>query len=112
LAAQPVEVLSVSHYFKLTNESVTETLQPEVTPGFRNVSSSCGKGAESDQEAEAYGVGAAALLPWHLFFLAVNAGRTVEELAEENGVTPSPIDYRIKITGAYRVYKARQRKKA
>jgi len=62
------------------------------------------------QEQDAYGVGAAALLPWRTFFLAVNAGRTIEELAENYEVTTSLIEYRLKITAAFRVYQARQRK--
>ena len=63
-------------------------------------------------EEEAYGVGAAALLPWHTFFPAVNGGQTIEELAEASEVTPQLIAYRIKITGAFRLYRARQQQHA
>jgi hypothetical protein len=31
------------------------------------------------QEAEAYGVGAAALLPWDAFFHGLNSGRTIAD---------------------------------
>jgi hypothetical protein len=62
-----------------------------------------------DQEAEAYGVGAAALLPWHSFFKALNAGQTIETLAELHNVAPDLIEYRIKVTGASNLYKSRQR---
>jgi hypothetical protein len=64
---------------------------------------------DRSQEDDAYGVGAAALLPWQNFFHAVNSGQTAEELAEHFDVTEDLISYRIKITGAYRVYRARQR---
>jgi IrrE N-terminal-like domain len=67
---------------------------------------------DAAQEAEAYGVGAAALLPWQAIFAAVNAGQTIDELAEANDVTVQLIDYRIKITGAYRLYQARRRQRA
>lgn len=62
-----------------------------------------------DQEAEAYGVGAAALLPWQSFFKALNAGQTIEELAELHNVALELVQYRIKITGAFNLYKSRQR---
>ena len=64
------------------------------------------------QEEEAYGIGAAALLPWQPFFTALNGGRTIVELAEQHDLTPYLIEYRIKITGAHRLYQARQRQKA
>lgn len=64
------------------------------------------------QEAEAYGVGAAALLPWEAFFRGMNLGRTAEELAEEYEVSTQLVEYRIKITGATRLYNARQRTRA
>lgn len=62
-----------------------------------------------DQEEEAYGVGAAALLPWQAFFKALNVGQTIEELAELHNVAPELVEYRIKITGASNLYKSRQR---
>jgi len=61
------------------------------------------------QEQEAYGVGAAALIPWLTFFPLVNSGRTIEQLADHYDVTRDLIIYRIKITGAFRVFQARQR---
>ena len=61
------------------------------------------------QEEEAYGIGAAALLPWQTFFPAINAGGTIEDLADQYDVTPHLIEYRIKITGAFRLYQARRR---
>lgn len=64
---------------------------------------------DKKQEEEAYGVGAAALLPWRPFFLGVNRGRTIDELAEDYDVTPDLVKYRINITGAYNLYRARQR---
>lgn len=63
---------------------------------------------DKGQELEAYGVGAAALLPWTMFFRLVNSGRTMEQLADHYDVTEKLIAYRIKITGCYRTYQARQ----
>jgi hypothetical protein len=60
------------------------------------------------REQEAYGVGAAALLPWTSFFSAVKAGQDIHEMADRYDVTTQLIEYRIKITGAYRLYKSRR----
>lgn len=51
------------------------------------------------QEEEAYGVGAAALIPWDTLFPALNARRTIDELAEIYEVTRELVEYRVKITG-------------
>src|SRR6266851_6629624 len=67
---------------------------------------------DAKQEEEAYGVGAAALLPWQTFFRRVNAGRTIDDLAEDYDVTPHLVGYRIKITGLYAVFRKRQQKGA
>jgi len=64
---------------------------------------------DPDQEQEAYGVGAAALLPWQTFFRGVNNGRTTAQLAEDYDVTTDLITYRIKTTGLFAVFRARQR---
>lgn len=64
---------------------------------------------DHDQEHEAYGVGAAALLPWHSFFAALNSGGTADDLAGTYDVTAQLIEYRIKVSGASRLYQARQR---
>ena len=61
------------------------------------------------QEKEAYGVGAAALIPWGDFFRLLNAGRRISEIAEHFDVSADLIKYRTKITGGYRIYRARQR---
>ena len=61
------------------------------------------------QEEEAFGVGAAALMPWEAFFRALNAGRTIRQLAETYELSEQLITYRVKITGAYKLYSARQR---
>lgn len=63
---------------------------------------------DQDQEGEAYGVGAAALIPWSTFFRMVNAGSTIPELAEAYDVTTELIGYRLKITAAYNLYRSRQ----
>jgi len=63
----------------------------------------------ADQEKEAFGVGAAVLMPWSLFFHCVNNGMTADEMADEFDVTSYLIQYRIKITGGSKLYAARQR---
>lgn len=63
---------------------------------------------DAKQESEAYGVGAAVLLPWALFFPRLNAGAGVEELSEEFDVTRQLVDYRIKICGASSLFRSRQ----
>jgi len=60
------------------------------------------------QEEEAFGVGAAALMPWGSFFRAVNGGATISELAEAYDLSEQLVKYRIQITGAYRLYQARR----
>lgn len=60
-------------------------------------------------ETEAFGVGAAALLPWPKLFSLLNAGSSVPEIAERFDVSRQLAEYRIKITGASRLYQARQR---
>jgi len=67
------------------------------------------RGYDKKQEHEAYGVGAAALLPWAAFFPAINRGMAVDELAEQFEVSSQLVEYRIKITGAHALYRARQR---
>lgn len=62
---------------------------------------------ERAQEEEAFGIGAAVLLPWTLLFGRINTGRPVEELAEEFEVSQELIRYRIKISGAANLYKLR-----
>jgi len=61
------------------------------------------------QEKEAFGVGAAVLMPWSLFFPRLNVGMSSVELSEEFDVTTQLVEYRIKIAGAKKLYDARQR---
>jgi hypothetical protein len=66
----------------------------------------------SRQEQEAFGVGAAVLIPWEVFFHKINAGAQIDELVELFDVTPHLVQYRIKVTGASRLFQSRQRSKA
>ena len=61
------------------------------------------------QEKEAFGVGATALLPWDSLFRAINAYKTIVQIANAFKVTKELVEYRIKITGATRLYNARQK---
>lgn len=76
----------------------------EVLPGLRVRSYDAG------QEAEAYGVGAAALLPWSSFFHCIDRGASIEDIAEMYDVTTQLAEYRIKITGATNFYRSRRRR--
>ena len=67
---------------------------------------------DAAREAEAYGSGAAALIPWTLLFPLLNQGVNIPDLAETFEVSEDLAEYRIKITGAYRLFQARQRRTA
>jgi hypothetical protein len=60
-------------------------------------------------ETEAFGIGAAALLPWRQMFDLLNSGSSVFEMSEQFDVSTQLVEYRIKITGASRLYWARRR---
>jgi hypothetical protein len=60
------------------------------------------------QEEEAFGVGAAVLLPWSLLFHKLNNGTELEELTEAFDVTLQLLEYRIKVTGATALYRSRR----
>jgi hypothetical protein len=62
-----------------------------------------------EQEKEAYGVGAAVLLPWRLIFPMLNGGDNFDYLSEAFDVTRELVQYRIKICGASSLYIKRQR---
>lgn len=64
---------------------------------------------DKGQEEDAYGIGAAALMPWTAFFRALNTGATISRLAEDYDLSEQLVRYRIQITGAYRLYQSRQR---
>ena len=59
------------------------------------------------QEEEAYGVGAAVLLPWMFFFPRLNGGMSIEELSEVFDVTTQLVEDRIKVSGATALYRSR-----
>lgn len=73
----------------------------EVMPGLRT------RTYDHAQEAEAYGVGAAALLPWSTFYHDLNAGTAIPDIAEAYDVSTQLVEYRIKITGATNLYRNR-----
>lgn len=59
------------------------------------------------QETEAYGVGAAVLLPWSSFYHALDSGKPVHAIANDYDVTAQLVQYRIKITGASNLHRKR-----
>lgn len=62
---------------------------------------------KKSQEEEAYGVGAAVLMPWSLLFPKLNGGMTAEQMCSEFDVTLPLLEYRIRICGASALYKSR-----
>jgi hypothetical protein len=91
-------------------EEVSHTYLQHVPTGLiLDADGSRVRGYDKNQEAEAYGVGAAALIPWSTFFQALNAGSSVDEMADAYDVTRELIEYRIKVTGAYRLFVSRQK---
>lgn len=54
---------------------------------------------ECEQEAEAYGVGAAALLPYHALGVWLKRGLGANEIARRYGVSRALVEYRAKIVG-------------
>lgn len=81
----------------------TPTGLREIAPGLKI------RSYDPEQEAEAYGVGAAVLLPWTTFFRALNAGSPIEEMADMYDVTTQLVEYRIKVTGGTKLYCSRRR---
>jgi hypothetical protein len=76
----------------------------DVMPGLRV------REYHKDLETEAYGVGAAALLPWEQLYHKLNAGTPIEELAEAFDVTEALVQYRINVTGATNLYRERRKR--
>lgn len=57
-------------------------------------------------EEEAYGTGAAALVPYSALKRLVEAGKTSAEIARHFGVSRALVEYRIKISRLWDIYKA------
>jgi hypothetical protein len=76
----------------------------DVMPGLRV------REYHKDLETEAYGVGAAALLPWEQLYHKLNAGMPIDELAETFDVTEALVQYRINVTGATNLYRERRKR--
>ncbi len=73
----------------------------DVMPGLRV------RDYHKDHETEAYGIGAAVLLPWDQFYHGLDAGTPVAELAEAFDVTEALVQYRIKVTAATNLHRNR-----
>jgi hypothetical protein len=59
---------------------------------------------EDDEEA-AYAVGAATLIPYQVLRQAIDLRLTAEQIAGRHGVSPDLVEYRIKVTGLWPMYK-------
>ncbi|HYB60869.1 MAG TPA: ImmA/IrrE family metallo-endopeptidase [Methylomirabilota bacterium] len=65
----------------------------------------CRRDYEQNNEKEAYAVGAAALVPYAGLFMCLMKGSTVHHIARRYGVSKQLVEYRIKITLLWRLYK-------
>jgi hypothetical protein len=89
-------------------EEIVHVYQNHVSTGLRDVIPGLRvRNYNHLHEAEAYGVGAAVLLPWGSFYHALDAGNPVREIAEDYDVTVPLVEYRIKVTGASNLYRNR-----
>jgi Zn-dependent peptidase ImmA (M78 family) len=61
-----------------------------------------------DQETDAYGLGAATLVPKGELLSRVKRGESAELIARHFGVSDELVQYRIKVTGAWYEYKLQQ----
>jgi hypothetical protein len=84
-------------------------LKHKPTGLVRSVNGMCMRSYDRAQEEEAFGVGAAALIPWSALFPAINTGVTIDQLVERYELSGELVRYRIQITGAHKLYMARQR---
>ncbi len=66
-----------------------------------NETSGLNRDYESERECEAYGVGAAALLPYHAVSEWLNRGQGTREIARRYGVSTALVEYRAKIVGLW-----------
>ena len=59
----------------------------------------------ADDEQAAYGVGAAALVPYSILVMAVENGIPAEEIARQYQVSRDLVEFRIKVTHLWSEYK-------
>jgi IrrE N-terminal-like domain len=71
----------------------------------------CRRDYEQSNEREAYAVGAAALLPYGPLLTAVRKGMSACRIAKHYAVSKELVEYRIKITLLWRLYKRDQRRR-
>lgn len=91
-------------------EEISHVFLRHAPTGVRDLSGGLSvRDYDVSQEQEAYGVGASALMPWASFFDDLNGGNSIEVIALKYGVSTALVTYRISITGATNLYKARQR---
>lgn len=91
-------------------EEITHVFMRHAPTGVRKLAGGLAvRDYDIAQEREAYGIGAAALLPWVSFFRELNAGLSIEAIAVNYGISTALVSYRISITGATNLYKARLR---
>lgn len=74
----------------------------KITTGFDGL---CQRDYEKKTEQEAYAVGAAALLPYGPLLTAVRKGTSARRIAKRYRVSTELVEYRIKITLLWRLYK-------
>jgi Zn-dependent peptidase ImmA (M78 family) len=74
----------------------------KITTGFDGL---CRRDYEHSNEREAYAVGAAALLPYAPLHAALHSGTSARRIAKRYRVSKELVEYRIKITLLWRLYK-------
>lgn len=105
-------ILNPSHHRRRNRitlmEEIVHVRQKHVPTGLRDVTPGLRvRDYDQLQEAEAYGVGAAVLLPWSSFYHAISSGRGLDAIADDYDVTTKLVEYRIKVTGASNLYRNR-----
>ena len=91
-------------------EEITHVFMRHAPTGVRHLTGGLAvRDYDKAQEQEAYGIGAAALLPWAAFFKELNSGTPIDTIASKYGVSTALVSYRISITGATNLHRARLR---
>ena len=91
-------------------EEISHVFLKHAPTGLKSVSPGiCVRDYDPEQEREAYGVGAAAIIPWASLFQDLNRSSSVSFIAKKYAISEPLVNYRIGITGATNLYKARQR---
>jgi Mor family transcriptional regulator len=109
-------ILNPTHDFRRQRISLMEEISHVFLRHIPTTVRDIGGGLSSrdflkSQEEEAYGVGAAAIVPWNTFFHDLNDAMSVEDIARKYKISTALVVYRISITGATNLHRSRQKVK-